>query len=458
MRILWKHILRAHLTPFLFSLAVLMSIFILQFIMKFMDQLVGKGLSAGVIVEVIVLNLAWMVVLAVPMSVLVATLMAFGGMSSTNEITAMRAGGLSLYRMVAPVFFASVAVCFLLIQFNNDILPDANHKAKILSSDIYRKKPTLSLIPGLFSQDIGGYTILVRRTFEHSNDLEGVTIFDHTKPNVSSTVTAHGGTISFSSDYRKLIMDLYDGEIHETNVQTQKTYRIIRFTKHRIAMNADGFDFQRSQESAFSRGDRELSAQVMQERVDSILHLEAGTRERIATIVRRDLDGILLPTDSVARSGRSQEEAGASAVSQAMSLRNTLYTEHYRLEDMSRKRREYLVEIHKKYAIPVACVVFVLIGAPLGIMARRGTFGVAASLSLGFFLLYWACLIGGEKFADRGLMQPWLGMWIANIILGMLGLYLTFITARENITIDWTRLKQLIPQQWRYDTEPVDNP
>ncbi len=457
MRIIWTHILRTHLTPFLFSLCVLMAIFILQFIMKFMDQLVGKGLSAGVIVEVIVLNLAWMVVLAVPMSVLVATLMAFGGMSSSNEITAMRAGGLSLYRMVTPVFIASIVICFLLIQFNNDILPDTNHKAKVLSSDIYRKKPTLSLIPGLFSQDISGYTILVRRTFEHSNDLEGVTIFDHMRPDVASTVTAHQGTISFSPDYRKLIMDLYDGEIHETNVQNQKSYRTIRFAKHRIAMNADGFDFQRSQESAFSRGDRELSAQDMQARVDSIVILETEARERISTIVTRDLEGIFRPNDQSTSSTASPEEAGASAIGRAITLRNTLYTEQYRLEEMARKRREYLVEIHKKYAIPVACIVFVLIGAPLGIMARRGTFGVAASLSLGFFLLYWACLIGGEKLADRGLMDPWLGMWMANIVLGGLGLYLTFISARENITIDWTRLKQLIPRQWRYDTEPPEH-
>ncbi|MBM4168925.1 MAG: YjgP/YjgQ family permease [Ignavibacteria bacterium] len=457
MRIIWKHILRAHLAPFLFSLCVLMAIFILQFIMKFMDQLVGKGLSAGVIVEVIVLNLSWMVVLAVPMSVLVATLMAFGGMSSSNEITAMRAGGLSLYRMIAPVFIVSLLICFLLIRFNNDVLPDANHKAKVLSSDIYRKKPTLSIIPGLFSQDIGGYTILVRRTFEHSNDLEGVTIFDHTKPDVASTVTANRGTISFSPDYRKLIMDLYGGEIHETNIQTQKSYRTIRFTKHRIAMNADGFDFQRSQESAFSRGDRELSAQDMRERVDSIITLEVAARKRISTIVGRDLDGLRSPNILGSPLVGKPDEAGGSALSRIMGLRNTLSTEHYRLEEMSRKRREYLVEIYKKYAIPVACIVFVLIGAPLGIMARRGTFGVAASLSLGFFLLYWASLIGGEKLADRGLIEPWLGMWMANIILGGLGLYLTFISARENITIDWTRLKQLIPRYWRYDTESPEH-
>lgn len=453
MRILWTHILRAHIAPFFFSFLVLMAIFILQFIMKFMDQLVGKGLSAGVIVEVIVLNLAWMIVLAVPMSVLVATLMAFGGMSASNEITAMRASGVSLYRMITPALIASILICILLIEFNNKILPDANYKAKALSSDIYRKKPTLSIIPGLFSQDLSGYTIHVRKTFEHTNDLEGITIFDHTKMDIVSTVTANHGTIWFSSDYKKLIMDLYGGEIHEMNSRNTKAYRTIRFEKHRIAMNADGFDFQRSQASAFFRGDRELSAQDMQMRVDSLEKMRNESLGRIANIINQELDLLLKQKDLSSESNRVAKGSGISPFSQTYALQNAVQTEHYRLGDISRKQREFLVEIHKKYAIPVACIVFILIGAPLGIMARKGTFGMAASLSLGFFLLYWACLIGGEKLADRGMIQPWLGMWIANIILGLLGIYLTYITARESISIDWSQLQKLIPKQWRFDEE-----
>jgi lipopolysaccharide export system permease protein len=116
---------------------------------------------------------------------------------------------------------------------------------------------------------------------------------------------------------------------------------------------------------------------------------------------------------------------------------------------LRRKEREYLVEIHKKYAIPVACIIFVLIGAPLGIMARRGTFGMAASLSLGFFLVYWACLIGGEKLADRGYLEPWVGMWAANVFLGILGSYLTLRTARENLVINWKALHRLLPARLR---------
>lgn len=447
MLILWRHILRAHAVPFVFSIVILMAIFLLQFIMKFMDQLVGKGLSAGVIVEVIALNLAWMIVLAVPMSVLVATLMAFGGLSAANEITAMRAGGVSLYRMMAPVALAAIVVFYLLLRFNNDVLPDANHKAATLSRDIQRKKPTLSIVPGLFSHDITGYTILARRTFEHTNDLEGVTIFDNTRSDVLATITARRGVVSFSPDYSKLIMDLYDGEIHELQQPSMAQYRKIRFEKHRIAMNAEGFDFRRSQESAFQRGDRELSAQDMMRRVDSLTALRQGQEQQLEEFFTRELNGLLdAPGPSLAaRPGVPPRQA---ALGYGTLVRNTFESHAHRIREYSRVEREYRVEIHKKYAIPVACVIFVLIGAPLGIMARRGTFGVAASLSLGFFLIYWACLIGGEKLADRGLVDPWLGMWIANIGLGVLGAYLTFRTARESLTINWTALRRFLPRRW----------
>jgi lipopolysaccharide export system permease protein len=456
MWILWKHILRAHLAPFLFSAIALMGFFVLQFIMKFMDQLVGKGLSAGVITEVIVLNLAWMLVLAVPMSVLVATLMAFGGMASANEVTAMRAHGISLYRMVAPPLLMSAIIALLLVVFNNDVLPDTNYAAKMLTQDIYRKKPTFAIIPGLFSQDISGYTILARKTYAENNELGGVTIFDHTNADKQATVTARRGVVSFSPDYRKLIMDLYDGEIHEVQTANAASYRTIRFERHRIAMDAEGFDFQRQQESAFSqRGDRELSAADMQARVDSIEGLKRGVMDRLGTIVDQDLDRLLRPVPPPTPLPYRPDTGPTSALRLA-GLRSSLQVEYSRLQEWNRKQREYQVEIHKKYAIPAACVIFILIGAPLGIMARRGTFGTAASLSLGFFLLYWACLIGGEKLADRGFMHPWLGMWGANIILGVFGIYLTVRSARESLTIDWSRLRRFVPRSWLSEEPSAD--
>jgi len=450
--IIYRHILRAHVAPFIGSFLILMFLFILQFIMKFMDQLVGKGLSGAVIVELMVLNLAWMVVLAVPMAVLVATLMAFGGLSGNSEITAMKASGISIYRMMVPVLIFSIVLTYLMIEFNNKVLPEANHRLKTLLIDIRRKKPTLTLVPGLFSEDMPGYSILVRKTFAESNNLEGVTIYDYTNPNKNVVITAKRGSISFSADYRKLIMDLYDGEIHELNTTDYKEYRIIKFARQKLATAAEGFDFERSSSNAFTRGGRELSAGEMLYIVDSVRHqwqqmqnqiniLNNGLRSKL-------LSGSIPPHDPAYRSWQPIEQY-QNINSQMMMVRSSLDADYAALDYYERTMKEYLVEIHKKYSIPVACIVFVFVGAPLGIMSRRGGFGVAASLSLGFFLLYWASLIGGEKLADREFIEPWLGMWVANIAVGIFGIVLTLRTARENVEIRLDWWKRLVPKRYR---------
>lgn len=450
--ILSRYILSRHIGPFLFAFFTLMLIFLLQFIMRFIDELLGKGLGFFIIAELIVLNLSWMVVLAVPMAVLVATLMAFGGLSANSEVTAMRASGVSLYRMMAPVFLASILLAVFLMYFNNDVLPDANHRAKTMMIDIRRKKPTLTLSPGLFSRDITGYSILVRKTFEASNDLEGVTIYDYSDPSKHVVITAERGVISFTPDYRKLIMDLTNGEIHELSLSDQQQYRKIRYEKHRIIMNAEGFGFERSGEGTFSRGDRELSADAMQAIVDSLRNENARVTENSNKVIASHFQQYLEGKVPSMRSTRQQAIDAA--------LNKVRYTASILANDISRLRYnedrmdEYLVEIHKKYALPAACIVFVLVGAPLGVMARRGGFGVAATLSLGFFVLYWACLIGGEKLADRGIITPFWGMWFANVVLTVLGTYLTLRIGKESLIIHWAALKRFIPTSWRAPESP----
>ncbi len=450
--ILDRYILRAHAGPFLFSLVTLMFIFLLQFVMKFIDQLVGKGLSAWVIIELVALNLSWMLVLAVPMSVLVATLMAFGDLSSRNEITAMKACGLSIYRMLWPALVAGAVVMVLLIMFTNYVLPESNHRLKTLTIDIRRKKPTLALVDGVFSQDISGYSILVRKTFEQTNDLEGVTIYDFTDPATNVVITAERGTISFSPDYRKLIMDLHNGEIHELGLLTMSSYRRIRFETHRLAMVVEGFDFERSSESSFSRGDREMSAPEMALVVDSLERVREQLTGSFRSMMALEGDRLLagnIDTTTLWSSAGHAEQPVQVALRKARSLNMNAASLTFRLTALDRQIDQYLVEIYKKYSIPAACVVFVLVGVPLGIMARRGGFGIAASLSLGFFVLYWACLIGGEKLADRDILSPFFGMWSANIAIGFLGVYLSFRIGKETLLINWEFLQRFLPRRWR---------
>jgi len=405
--------------------------------MKFADRLVGKGLDTWVIIKLIVYNLSWMVVLVVPMASLVATLMAFGNLSQNNEVTIMKSSGISLYKMMLPPFLASIVVALLIYQFNNDVLPDANHQAKILMSDISRTKPTLSLEPGFFSQEVDNYAILVRSLDQNSNWLYQITIYDYSNGAKINVVTADSGKIFFSKDQSRLIMDLYHGEIHESDIQNTTMYRKLEFEKHIITMNGEQFTFQQS--NSVSRGERELSVEDMQYIADS---LRKNLYKNLTTITKESnkiffLDSASNKKEFISPLGTNKELMYMRAIDKVRIAKNNIQSNYNRIEWIQRDVERFEVEIYKKYALPAACIIFVLIGAPLGIMVRKGGFGVAAGISLFFFLIYWAFLIGGEKLAERGFFSPFIGMWAANFVLGIVGIILTIKTNKEAKTISF---------------------
>ncbi len=432
-----------------------MGIFLLQFLMKAADMLVGKGLDGWIIFQLIVFNLAWMVVLVIPMAVLISTLMAFGAMSQNNEVTIMKSSGVSLLRMMSGPFVASIAVAVFLVYFNNRILPDANHKAKMLMYDISQKKPTLSLESGVFSQEVNNYAILVREIDQTTNTLNGVTIYDYSNPSKINIVTAKKGKIYFTPDMTKLLMDLNEGEIHEAEADGTTLYRRLEFSRHRISMNADQFSFQQS--SGGTRGDRELSSADMQLRIDSLSAIRKDYVAMLTVEVNKNFFG-----DSLQKPIRSNRKLPAnqadiqSLINSAQNAKNNILSHLVRVQMIQREINKYSVEIHKKYSIPVACMVFILLGAPLGVMTRKGGFGMAASISLFFFLIYWAFLIGGEKLADRNILTPFWGMWGANILMGFTGIVLTYKSMQETITLDFSFLQKIVPKRFRNKTEAVN--
>jgi len=247
------------------------------------------------------------------------------------------------------------------------------------------------------------------------------------------------------------------------DLQNPKVYRRIRFEKHRIAMDVEGFDFSRSSESAFSRGDRELSAQAMIAIADSLKADKKALEEEFRAVMLNNVNlrlrGLLDSLPGRPFRPDFSPQAPLVPVSASQQTEATVATYLFRLENFETQIDQYEVEIHKKYSIPTACLVFVLVGVPLGIMARRGGFGIAATLSLGFFVLYWACLIGGEKLADRDIVQPAVGMWIANVLIGVFGILLCIRIGRESVLVNWDHLQRWIPRRWRtrlQDEPPSD--
>jgi len=392
------------------------------------------------------LNLAWMLTLAVPMAMLVSSMMTFGTMSSNNEITILKASGVSLIRLMIPVVLISILMFYLMLRFNNDVLPEANHQARILLYDITKTKPTFILEPGKFSDDLNGVQILVKKTFPNSNNIEGVYIYNYSNPNSKDLLTAKSGDISFSANFEKVIMNLNNGEIHQYNmVNGKQDYRKINFEKHRLSFDAEGFGFKKSDDNTFSRGDRELSADAMKAVVDSLKVNRENMYEIFVKNINSDLSRVnkinfmdtvyykdqkdTAVTDDIDIT-RKRKITSYDTLNNYIKLFTGKFNESKNLKNsylqLGKQINSYDVEIYKKYSIPFACIVFVLVGAPLGYRVRRGGFGIAAGMSLLFFLLYWACLIGGEKLADRGIVSAFTGMWIADIIIGCLGLYLIF--------------------------------
>lgn len=435
--LIYRYILKAHFAPFIISFFIVIFVFTFQFIYKYIDNLVGKGLSWWIITQLITLNLAWMVTLAGPMAVLIATLMAFGSLSSTNETTVMRASGLSPLKLIFPVLIFSGILCYGLILFNNKVLPEANHRTRVLMTDIQRTRPTFVIEAGRFTDDISGYNMLVRKTFENSNKLEGVFIIDNSNAVYSNTLTADSGQINFSNDYSKIILDLYQGEIHQIDKKNPNgSYRKIKFEKHIVSIDAAGFGFSSSDEGAFSRGDRELSADSMRSIVNNISKGFITDKENSVIqlqSIAKELAAFNYDTTKLDSTASNLNRMKIMSILNRYKGLKQKYMTQKTVEASNNKQIDmYLVEIYKKYSIPFACVIFVLIGAPLGMITRKGGFGVAAGMSLGFFLLYWACLIGGEKLADRELLSPFLSMWAANIVLGSAGIYLVF---RDSLNI-----------------------
>jgi lipopolysaccharide export system permease protein len=407
----------------------------MQFIINSLDKLLGKGIETSVIVHAIILNIPWMVVLAAPMGILFATLMAFGAMSANYEIAIIKSSGTSLYSMMKPAIGLGFVMSLTLFWFNDSILPESNHQAKVLMNDIQRKKPTFAIQPGEFSPSMGGNIILSRSVDTATGRLHDVTIYDYSRTTQQNIISADSGQIGFSNDYSHLIINLFSGEIHQRNNNDVKDYKIINFKEYQIKMEASGFDFNRTDVNLISRGDREMRIRDMQEVVDANKSEASFALNIIDSISNQHLDYVLSGKEYRDKSNNSKIEEAfemdtnkRSILSRVQKnvnfLSSDLKTNAYTIENRENNIRKYDVEIWKKYSIPLACFVFVFVGVPLGIRTKGGNFGISAAISLGFYIVYWGCLIAGEKLADKGIITPILGMFFADILIFLIGVLL----------------------------------
>lgn len=414
------YVLREHLAPFLFSFAVIMFLLVVDLILQMIDLILGKGIAIEVVLELFFLNTAWMVALAVPMAVLVGTLMAFGRLSGDHEITAMRALGIGLQQVGWPVVLVGVLIGMLLIVFNDRVLPEFNYRARLLMWDIQRKRPAVTLEEGIFIQDFENYKMLIGHIDERTSALKDVVIYKYEPGGYPVVFVAERGAVFFSEQDDEALLTLYNGETHRVDETDPELYVRTVFERTTLRLGEAGRRLSRT--ISHYRTDREMGVGMMLERVvdyeAEVRSLQAESAGRIGGFFCRyffeDAPGAAHTVDLEFQGLLAQIQADAALV--------------------GHKRREagrYRVEIHKKFSIPAACLTFILVGAPLGVRVRKSSPAVGAGISIGFFLIYWLCLIGGEKLADRGFVSPWFAMWSPNILIGLVGGWMVVHTVFE---------------------------
>lgn len=485
-------ILRMLPAPFFGWLGTLIFLLLMQFLIRYLPDIVGKGLPFGVIVELIAYNLAYMVVLAVPMSVLIASLMSFGKLAESNAYLVIKSSGVSLLQLIWPAMLLALLVTGGMVYFNNEILPEANFRAKNLWQDIRRKKPAFDLKPGVFYNGIRGYTIMAHDIPPDSNDLHDVLIFDNYEDSDQhATIKAETGHIVPVNYANFVELVLENGEMHRKKrlltSEVNERYRRLNFERLRFRLDVSGFDFERSDPTDGYRSDRTMRTADMIKFVDSLETSIDQTRIFLLNRVRQSLapqpvepvDSLPTPQadmeaylDSSALivkpakylavkdlSVMNQIRVYDAALSKARSLRVEIDDARRTVEWESRRINRYLVEIHKKYSIAIACLIFMLIGAPIGLSVRRGGLGTAGALAIGIFLFYWVTLVQGEKMADRDLLSPWFGMWIANIVITVVGVWLVlYVSFDLRVTAGFfSRLKNLFTGQNRDVESPSSN-
>ena len=445
-------LLKRHIGPFLFCFLTIMFLLLMQFLILHIDKLIGKDIPFSVILELILTNLAYMVVLAAPMAVLVSTLMAFGKFSELNELTALRASGVNPFKVIAPVLVSSLILFITLVWFSNNVLPEANHKARSLFIDIRIKKPGFDLKPNSFYNGIDEYTFLVDRVDNETDSLYNVLLFqDPGSKRDRAYIKAEKGQL-VSEDSNTLTLYLFNGTLQSyppSNGQARVVVEESNFAEHRITFDLADLAFEKSDPNRRNRSDRTMNIQSMRVMADSLSNEKMNQYKRTSDLnftlpkaneneVRlipfrepndTDIDTTSILTTFVATNAPTdiakQKIIIEAAISDLNNYKAALETASANILWRTKSINKYLVEIHKKFSIPFACLVFVLVGAPLGIVTKKGNFGVAAIISAVILTFYWIALIQGEKLADRLFISPFIGMWSFNIVLGLLGIYLT---------------------------------
>lgn len=451
-------IIKSYLGPFFLTFLIALFVLLMQFLWKYLEDLVGKGLEWSVVMEVMLYASASLIPMALPLAILLASIMTFGNLGEHYELVSMKSAGMSLPRIMYPLIMLTIITSVVAFYFSNNVLPVANLKFGRLIYDITNQKPTINIPEGIFYNGIEKMTMRVSKKENDGNLLKGIIIYDHTSGQGNNKViTAESGTMTVSPKKDFMIMELFNGYSYEEQLPDpgQRRSNIMirsKFEEQVVRIDLSEFNLSKSSEDLFKDHYQMMNLTQLQTTLDT-LHMENKERRdkfnenfsrnfqyfrdhldtsqnkkpipQLDTIQAKYLKD--LPTRE-----KTYQVAANLARSAKLHLESQIDEDYHRRKFINR----HSIEWHRKFTLSFACLVLFFIGAPLGAIIRKGGLGMPVVVSVVFFLVFHVISITGEKFVKEGVSDPFSGMWMASFVFLPLGIFLTFKASRDSVIFD----------------------
>ncbi|MBQ0080405.1 MAG: LptF/LptG family permease [Alistipes sp.] len=465
MKKIHRLVLTSYLGPMILTFFIIIFILMMNFVWRYIDDLVGKGLEAGVIIELIMYATVNMIQMGLPLAILLATIMTMGNLGENYELLAMKSAGMSLMRIISPLIAVVGLISIGSFFIINNLVPYSNNRMFTIIRDIKQQNQALVFQDGLFFNGIDDMSIRVEHQDPDTHLLTNVLIYDNRSVGGNMTTTlADSGYIRLSDDKRFLLVTLYSGHTYEQTRNSQwynkSTLRHHTFLRQDGKIPVDGFDFERSDDNLYAGNAQTQNINELQHSIDSLeLKLNELTTSSYKPLMAEHLfvkDAYAVIKKDSLYTDRSEKKYDALLVDSVVNLsvreKNRLYqaavtsartaqssfsfdenTSKEVLNQLYRSRNEW----HRKLALPVSILIFFLVGAPLGAIIRKGGLGMPIVISVIFFVIYYIISISGEKYAKEGTWSSTLGMWISTIILTPLAVYLTYKATNDSALLDF---------------------
>jgi lipopolysaccharide export system permease protein len=465
MKRLHLYIIQSFIGPFVVTLVISLFVLLMQFLWVYLDELVGKGLEFNIILEFIFYTLALLMTNALPLAVLLASIMTFGDLGENNELLAMKAAGISLYRIMKPVIVLSIVLSIGAFYFSNQVIPVAYKKLYALMISIRELRPEIVVKEGVFSNEIEGFSIKVGKKSKNRDLLYDIMIYDHRDQKGNNTVIlADSGRMKITKDKKYMMLNLYSGHTYlelESKDRRNNTYpsRRDNFQEQIIYAPLLGMELERKDESVVRGKDKALNnkqiliyadsigKQIEKQRIQYalgfgyILPLSTTimqmTRKDTVEVSPIKLKHIINIDSLIAKAPHTvKQEIIERALNNARGNARAIQMEDEGLTISIRAFNRFGIEWHKKYTFALACIIFLFIGAPLGAIIRKGGLGMPLVISVILFIFYWIMSTTGEKFARESVYTIWQGVWFTSFVFLPAGIFLTYKAANDSIVFN----------------------